>query len=88
MATMIESQLASFLPKLKQSLEQSLYTLAPNLDPRLWPGFEKFNHVQVILDQNRLLIHEINQNHEARSSDALSRNVALIRELNSNVTKV
>eukprot|EP00897_Mesotaenium_endlicherianum_P008954 jgi/Mesen1/8087/ME000434S07333 len=57
-------------------------------DPRVWPGFEKFNHVQAILDHNRLLINEINNNHEERNPEGLMRNVALIRELNHNVAKV
>ena len=87
-ATRNESQLAIYLPKLKQPMEQSLYSQGPNLDSREWPEFDKFNLVQRILDHNRMLIHEINQNHEARDTDALSRNVALIRELNSNVAKV
>lgn len=69
-------------------MEQSLFSQPPNFDSRVWPGFEKFNYVQRILDHNRLLIHVINQNHEAHNSDALYRNVALIRELNSNMTKV
>eukprot|EP00897_Mesotaenium_endlicherianum_P000167 jgi/Mesen1/10150/ME000076S09659 len=56
-------------------------------DPRVWPGFEKFNHVQAILDHNRLLINEINKNHEERNPEGLMRNVALIRELNHNVAK-
>ncbi|GJP31514.1 hypothetical protein CLOM_g12604 [Closterium sp. NIES-68] len=60
----------------------------PLFDPRVWPGFERFNQVQGILDQNRLLIHEIKANHEARLPDGLMRNVTLIRQLNSNVTKV
>ena len=36
----------------------------------------------------RLLITEINTNHEIRTPDGLARNVHLIRELNSNVAKV
>ena len=37
---------------------------------------------------NRVLINEINSNHEARTPEALARNVVLIQELNSNVSKV
>ena len=36
----------------------------------------------------RILINEINANHEARTPEGLARNVMLIRELNSNVSKV
>ncbi|DBA82845.1 hypothetical protein WJX77_004290 [Trebouxia sp. C0004] len=53
-----------------------------------WPGLEKFNLVQDYLEKNKLLITEINNNHEIRSSEGLARNVHLIRELNSNVAKV
>ncbi|XP_074583966.1 protein ELF4-LIKE 3-like [Curcuma longa] len=47
-----------------------------------------FLQVQSILDQNRLLINEINQNHESRIPDNLSRNVGLIRELNDNIRRI
>ncbi|GFY98504.1 ELF4-like 3 [Actinidia rufa] len=47
-----------------------------------------FVQVQNILDQNRLLINEINQNHESKIPDNLSRNVGLIRELNNNIRRV
>ncbi|XP_020673724.1 protein ELF4-LIKE 4 isoform X2 [Dendrobium catenatum] len=47
-----------------------------------------FGQVQSILDQNRLLINEINQNHESKIPDNLSRNVRLIRELNNNIRRV
>lgn len=53
-----------------------------------WPGAANFDKVQMILDQNRLLIKEINQNHCARRTEGLSRNVGLIRELHINVAKV
>ncbi|KAG8056647.1 hypothetical protein GUJ93_ZPchr0002g23934 [Zizania palustris] len=47
-----------------------------------------FGEVQGILEQNRVLIQEISQNHEARDADGLTRNVALIRELNTNIARV
>ena len=83
-----ESNLASYLPKLKQSMEQNMQFPQPAIDPCVWPGFENFNHVQAILDQNRILINEMNQNHESRNPEALLRNVALIQELNANIAKV
>ncbi|CAL0310737.1 unnamed protein product [Lupinus luteus] len=47
-----------------------------------------FVQVQNILDQNRVLINEINQNHESKIPYNLSRNVGLIRELNNTIIRV
>ncbi|KAA8523301.1 hypothetical protein F0562_009724 [Nyssa sinensis] len=59
------------------------------LDSKVLQTFQKnFVQVQNILDQNRLLISEINQNHESKIPDNLSRNVGLIRELNNNIRRV
>mmetsp|Transcript_12170 Transcript_12170/g.44418 ORF Transcript_12170/g.44418 Transcript_12170/m.44418 type:complete len:133 (-) Transcript_12170:104-502(-) len=52
------------------------------------PEEEKVDYVQAILDRNKLLINEIKANHEARTVKALQRNVALIKELNSNTARV
>lgn len=52
------------------------------IEPKYQQRFQKnFILVQNILDQNRLLINEINQNHESKISDKLSHNVGLIRKL-------
>lgn len=59
------------------------------VDGKVLQTFQKsFVQVQNILDQNRLLISEINQNHESKIPDNLSRNVGLIRELNNNIRRV
>ncbi|GFQ03921.1 protein elf4-like 4 [Phtheirospermum japonicum] len=59
------------------------------MDGKIIQSFQKnFVHVQNILDQNRLLINEINQNQESKIPDNLSRNVGLIRELNNNIRRV
>jgi hypothetical protein len=44
--------------------------------------------VSAILSPSRILIKEINSNHEARTPEGLARNVILIRELNKNVSEV
>uniref|UniRef100_I1QI44 Protein EARLY FLOWERING 4 domain-containing protein n=2 Tax=Oryza glaberrima TaxID=4538 RepID=I1QI44_ORYGL len=44
--------------------------------------------VRGILEQNHTLIQEISQNHKARDADRLTRNVALIRDLNTNIARV
>ena len=54
----------------------------------IWPGVQKFQDVQDIFDRNRVLIAEVNLNHHAGSSEALERNVPMLRELNSNIAKV
>ncbi|KAL7091858.1 hypothetical protein ACP275_12G129600 [Erythranthe tilingii] len=60
-----------------------------SLNGKIVQTFQKsFVQVQTILDQNRLLIHEINQNHESKIPDNLCRNVGLIKELNSNIKRV
>ncbi|XP_010471290.1 PREDICTED: protein ELF4-LIKE 2-like [Camelina sativa] len=59
------------------------------MDGKLLQNFQKsFVQVQDILDQNRLLINEINHNHESKQADHLGRNVGLIRELNNNIRTV
>ncbi|CAA3003149.1 Hypothetical predicted protein [Olea europaea subsp. europaea] len=59
------------------------------LDGKAVQTFQKnFIQVQNILDQNRVLINEINRNHESKIPDNLSRNVGLIRELNNNIRRV
>ncbi|OEL14416.1 Protein ELF4-LIKE 4 [Dichanthelium oligosanthes] len=59
------------------------------VDGKLIQTFHKsFVQVQNLLDQNRMLITEINQNHESRAPGNLTRNVGLIRELNNNIRRV
>mmetsp|Transcript_314 Transcript_314/g.808 ORF Transcript_314/g.808 Transcript_314/m.808 type:complete len:92 (+) Transcript_314:151-426(+) len=53
-----------------------------------WPGVGKFNSVQGILDRNKVLLSEINANHESKTSEGLDRNFHLIQELNSNLAKI
>ncbi|KAJ7561374.1 hypothetical protein O6H91_03G026000 [Diphasiastrum complanatum] len=49
---------------------------------------QSFSQVQFLLDHNRLLIKEINHNHESDIPESLGRNTALINELNGNIKKV
>uniref|UniRef100_A0A061QJB6 Early flowering protein n=1 Tax=Tetraselmis sp. GSL018 TaxID=582737 RepID=A0A061QJB6_9CHLO len=53
-----------------------------------WTGANNFSTVQGILDRNKLLINEINSNHESRSEEGLEKNFHLIKELNSNLAKI
>ncbi|KAJ9551250.1 hypothetical protein OSB04_015295 [Centaurea solstitialis] len=86
------------MPSMRQSLDDlDISSLQVNVmemrngevDGKMLQTFEKsFVQVQDILDQNRVLINEINQNHESRIPDNLGRNVGLIRELNNNIRKV
>lgn len=49
-----------------------------------------FGEAQGIFERNRMLIQEISQNQETGDADnkKLTRNVALIREINTNVARV
>ncbi|XP_051187436.1 protein ELF4-LIKE 3-like [Lolium perenne] len=52
-------------------------------------AFERCSgQVQGILEHNRVLIQEIKQNQESGEDSDLNRNVALIRELNSNIARI
>ncbi|XP_057514199.1 protein ELF4-LIKE 4-like [Actinidia eriantha] len=63
--------------------------IGTQVDGKVLQTFQKsFVQVQNILDQNRLLINEINQNHESKIPNNLTRNVGLIRELNNNIRRV
>ncbi|XP_047339800.1 protein EARLY FLOWERING 4-like [Impatiens glandulifera] len=49
---------------------------------------EKFNQVQMILDRNRVLIKQVNENQESMIHENLVKNVAMIQEINSNISTV
>ncbi|XP_062155663.1 protein EARLY FLOWERING 4 [Alnus glutinosa] len=58
-------------------------------DARMWEAFERnFRQVQSVLDQNRALIQQVNENHQSRVADNMVKNVALIQEINGNISKV
>lgn len=53
-----------------------------------WNTLSKsFMQVQTVLDNNRLLIERVNENHLSKIPDKMSKNVALIREVNENISK-
>jgi Early Flowering 4 domain len=54
---------------------------------QIWPAVKQFQEVQDVLDRNRVLIAEINHNHQLGTHVALERNVPMLRELNGNVAK-
>ncbi|XVE69421.1 hypothetical protein DITRI_Ditri09bG0151000 [Diplodiscus trichospermus] len=58
-------------------------------DPEVWATFDKsFKQVQSVLDRNRVLIQQVNENHQSKIPDNMGKNVALIQELNGNISKV
>ncbi|KAF4353401.1 hypothetical protein F8388_016344 [Cannabis sativa] len=58
-------------------------------DPELWKNFDQnFGQVQTVLDRNRALIQQVNENHQSRIPDNMVKNVALIQEINGNISKV
>ncbi|KAM3359459.1 protein EARLY FLOWERING 4-like [Capsicum galapagoense] len=58
-------------------------------DSEIWNNFSNnFRQVQSVLDRNRLLIQQVNENHQSRTHDSMVQNVGLIHELNGNISKV
>ncbi|KAK1420849.1 hypothetical protein QVD17_22751 [Tagetes erecta] len=58
-------------------------------DAEAWETLNKgFKEAQSVLDQNRLLIQQVNENHQSKIPDNLVKNVALIQEINGNISKV
>ncbi|KAJ7963987.1 protein EARLY FLOWERING 4 [Quillaja saponaria] len=58
-------------------------------DPKVWEAFNNsFRQVQSVLDRNRLLIQQVNENHRSRIPDKMVKNVSLIQEINGNISKV
>ncbi|KAI3939086.1 hypothetical protein MKX01_001954 [Papaver californicum] len=49
---------------------------------------KSFQQVQTVLDQNRILIQQVNENHQSKIPHNLAKNVALIRDININISKV
>eukprot|EP00246_Nothoceros_aenigmaticus_P006099 TRINITY_DN18863_c0_g1_i1.p1 TRINITY_DN18863_c0_g1~~TRINITY_DN18863_c0_g1_i1.p1 ORF type:complete len:143 (+),score=30.71 TRINITY_DN18863_c0_g1_i1:117-545(+) len=48
----------------------------------------KFDQVDMMLDHNRMLIGEINRNHEQGIPEGITRNASLIGQLNRNIKEV
>ncbi|GKU93364.1 hypothetical protein SLEP1_g6962 [Rubroshorea leprosula] len=58
-------------------------------DGEAWSTLSKaFKQVQAVLDQNWDLIQKVNENHRSKIPDNLVKNVALIGEINGNISKV
>ncbi|CAN1846386.1 Protein ELF4-LIKE 1 [Linum perenne] len=58
-------------------------------DKEAWDALSKsFRQAQRVLDQNRGLIEQVNENHQSKIPKNLSRNVSLINEINGNISKV
>ncbi|KZV43262.1 hypothetical protein F511_20041 [Dorcoceras hygrometricum] len=58
-------------------------------DPEVWAAFTaNFSQVQSVLDRNRSLIQQVNENHRSKIQDNLVKNVELIQEINGNIAKV
>ncbi|XP_047946355.1 protein EARLY FLOWERING 4-like [Salvia hispanica] len=58
-------------------------------DVETWEALSKsFGEVQSVLDRNRRLIQQVNDNHRSKLPDNLAKNVALICEINDNMSRV
>lgn len=57
-------------------------------DVEVWETLsQSFRQVQSVLDQNRALIKQVNENHQSRIPENLAKNVDLICEISSNISK-
>ncbi|MFS7995079.1 putative protein EARLY FLOWERING 4 [Helianthus anomalus] len=55
----------------------------------LWTTFtDSFREVQSVLERNRVLIQQVNENHRSKNHESMVSNVALIQEINNNVSKI
>ncbi|KAL3523978.1 hypothetical protein ACH5RR_016812 [Cinchona calisaya] len=55
----------------------------------MWTTFtDSFQQVQSVLDRNRVLIQQVNENHQSKIHENLVKNVSLIQEINGNISKV
>ncbi|KAJ0505419.1 putative protein EARLY FLOWERING 4 [Helianthus annuus] len=55
----------------------------------LWSTFtDSFREVQSVLERNRVLIQQVNENHRSKNHESMVSNVALIQEINNNVSKI
>ncbi|KAF5757285.1 putative protein EARLY FLOWERING 4 [Helianthus annuus] len=53
----------------------------------LWTTFtDSFCEVQSVLERNRVLIQQVNENHRLKNHESMVSNVALIQEINNNVS--
>ncbi|OIT34915.1 PREDICTED: protein EARLY FLOWERING 4-like [Nicotiana attenuata] len=58
-------------------------------DTEAWETLSKcFREVQSVLDRNRILIQQVNENHQSMLPYNLVKNVALIRDINHNISKI
>ncbi|KAJ8752441.1 hypothetical protein K2173_004077 [Erythroxylum novogranatense] len=59
------------------------------VDGEAWATFNNsFDEVQSVLDRNRALIQQVNENHESKVPENMVKNVSLIQEINGNINKV
>ncbi|KAH6765692.1 EARLY FLOWERING-like protein [Perilla frutescens var. hirtella] len=58
-------------------------------DVETWETLSRsFREVQSVLDRNRRLIQQVNDNHRSKMPHNLAKNVDLISEINANISKV
>uniref|UniRef100_A0A7N0UBK1 Protein EARLY FLOWERING 4 domain-containing protein n=1 Tax=Kalanchoe fedtschenkoi TaxID=63787 RepID=A0A7N0UBK1_KALFE len=54
-----------------------------------WQLFgDRFRDVQLMMDHNQILMEQVNENHRSRIADNMVKNVALIQEINENISKI
>ncbi|KAI4372930.1 hypothetical protein MLD38_011110 [Melastoma candidum] len=83
------SSAAAAKPNTQSSITVVPTGSAEECDAEVWEIFDSsFSQVQAVLDRNRVLIRQVNENHQSKIPDNMVKNVALIQELNANISKV
>lgn len=68
---------------------RTITTAADPTSGDVWRTFtDSFREVQSVLDRNRVLIQQVNENHQSKIHDNMVKNVGLIQEINGNISKV
>ncbi|XP_021903957.1 protein EARLY FLOWERING 4 [Carica papaya] len=88
-ATAYKNNRSSKLKRQRPHLIDTVSDCEEEGDSQVWETLDRnFRHVQSVLDRNRVLIQQVNENHQSKTPDNMVKNVALIQELNGNISKV
>ncbi len=88
-STATDSSMAHISNNRRTQTQTKTTTTEESGDAEMWDSLNhNFRQVQTVLDRNRVLIQQVNENHRSRIPDNMIKNVALIQEINGNISKV